>query len=184
METIITTLQERAEQSVVHLRQELGKLRTGRANLGLLDSVRVDVYGQQMPLNQLASLNIPEPRMITVQAWDSTNIAMIEKAILKAQLGLTPANDGVLIRLSIPPLTEERRKDIVKIVKRLGEDAKVSVRGARRDANESLKALEKDGECSEDDVKRVQGDVQKHTDKFVADIDATVEAKEKEVMTV
>jgi ribosome recycling factor len=183
-EAIIATAQEQMAQSLSHLQQELGKVRTGRASLGLLEDVRVESYGQSLPLVHVATLNIPEPRLITIQPWDAAVIPDIERALQKAQLGLSPANDGKIIRLPIPPLTEERRKDIVKVVCRLGEEAKVSVRNARRDANDQIKQGEKEGNLTEDDVKRMQHDVQKITDGFVAKVDDTVRHKEDEVMTV
>ncbi len=180
---MIPQFKDRMEKTLTSLRQELGKLRSGRASLGMLDDVRVDAYGQLMTLTHVATLNIPEPRMITIQPWDASLIPEIEKAILKAQLGLTPANDGKLIRLTIPALTEERRKEMVKMVKRHGEEAKVAIRNTRREANEAVKNAEGDG-FSEDDVKRTQTDVQKLTDDFVKKIDETVAHKEKELMTV
>lgn len=184
MNTIIPTMVKVMEQGLAHLRQELGKLRTGRASLALLDAVRVETYGQQMTLNQVATLNIPEPRLITIQPWDVSVIPAIEKAIQSAQLGLSPSNDGRLIRLPIPALTEERRKEIVKLVKRSGEEAKVGIRNARRDANEQVKQLEETAGHSEDEVKRTQQEIQKRTDAFVAEIDTIIAAKEKEVLTV
>lgn len=184
METIVKQTQERMERNVESLRQELAKLRTGRASLALLEDIRVDVYGQQMPLAHVATVNVPEPRLITIQPWDASVIPAIEKAIQTAQLGLTPANDGKLIRLAIPALTEERRKEIVKSVRKYGEDAKIAVRNTRRDANEGLKKSAKDNAWSEDDVKRLQTEIQKLTDGFSEKVDALIAGKEKEVMTV
>lgn len=184
MNAIIPTMVKAMEHGIAHLRQELGKLRTGRASLALLEAVRVETYGQQMPLNQVATLNIPEPRLITIQPWDVSVIPAIEKAIQAAQLGLSPSNDGKVIRLPIPALTEERRKEIVKLVRRSGEEAKVVMRNARRDANEQVKQLEKASGHSEDEIKRTQQEIQKRTDAFVAEIDTIIATKEKEVLTV
>ncbi len=184
METILTETRERMERHVESLRQELSRLRTGRASLALLEEVRVEVYGQQMPLSHVATLNVPEPRLITIQPWDASVIAAIEKAIQVAQLGLTPANDGKIIRLSIPALTEERRKEISKSVRKYGEESKVAVRNTRRDANEEIKKSSKEEGWSEDDVKRRQQDIQKMTDSYIEKIDALIAAKEKDVMTV
>lgn len=184
MQEIIQTMRQQMEESIAHLRHEMGKLRSGRASLNLLDDVRVDQYGQQTPLSHVATLNIPEPRLITIQPWDAAIIPEIEKAIQKAQLGLSPANDGKMIRLPIPALTEERRKDLVKVVHRAGEDSRVSVRNARRDANEAVKKAEKSEGYSEDDAKRTKQDVQKITDEFISTIDEAVTHKEAEVMTV
>ena len=165
-------------------KRDLGKVRTGRASLSLLDDVRVDYYGTPTPLNQVGTLAVPEPRLITIQPWEKNLIPEIEKAILKADLGLNPASDGQLIRLIFPPLTEERRKEMVKQVKRMGEDAKISVRNARRDANDTLKQLEKDKDISEDDQKRGEKEIQDVTDDFVARIDKVIAEKEKDLMEI
>ncbi len=165
-------------------KRDLAKVRTGRASLSLLDDVRVDYYGTPTPLNQVGTLAVPEPRLITVQPWEKNLIPEIEKAILKADLGLNPASDGQLIRLVFPPLTEERRKDMVKQVKRMGEDAKISIRNVRRDANDTLKKLEKDKEITEDDLKRGEKEVQDVTDDFVAKIDQVIAEKEKDLMEI
>ncbi|MBI4238473.1 MAG: ribosome recycling factor [Deltaproteobacteria bacterium] len=184
MKALVEKSRQQMEQSLEHLRAELTKIRTGRASLGLVQDVRVEAYGQQMPLHQVATLNIPEPRLITIQPWDASLIGAIERAILQAQLGLSPGNDGHLIRLPIPPLTEDRRKELVKVVKRIGEETKVAIRNGRRDANESLKEMEKAGAHSEDDVKRTHQDIQKLTDAIILKVDETVAVKEKEIMTV
>lgn len=184
MDEIISALRQQMQKCIEHLQQEMGRIRTGRASLSLLDHVRVEAYAQQMPLNQLATLNIPEPRLITIQPWDASTIPAIEKAIQKAQLGLSPASDGKMIRLPIPPLTEDRRKEMVKGLHRLGEEGKVVIRNARRQSNELLKKQEKEHELPEDDVKRVHDEIQKLTDQFVAQVDETIAHKEKEVMTV
>ena len=165
-------------------KRDLAKVRTGRASLSLLDDVRVDYYGTPTPLNQVGTLAVPEPRLITVQPWEKNLIPEIEKAILKADLGLNPASDGQLIRLVFPPLTEERRKDMVKQVKRMGEDAKISIRNVRRDANDTLKKLEKDKEITEDDLKRGEKEVQDVTDDFVAKVDQVIAEKEKDLMEI
>jgi ribosome recycling factor len=166
------------------LKVELGKMRTGRASLSILDDVRVDYYGNPTPLNQVATLNIPDPRMITIQPWEANLISVIEKSIQKSGIGLNPANDGKMIRLPIPSLTEERRKELVKHIKQHGEDSKVAVRNIRRDANEHLKKLEKEEHVSEDEIKKAQSDVQKLTDDFTKEIGEIVSHKEKEIMTV
>lgn len=171
----------KAVESFVH---ELSKIRTGRASTALLDTVRVDAYGSPMALNQVANVTTPDAHTIAIQAWDKGLMGAIEKAIMAANLGLTPSNDGTMIRVPMPPLTEERRKEIVKLVKKLGEESKVSIRNVRRDAMEHLKKAEKAEHFSEDDRKRAEDDVQKKTDGKVKDIDAIVATKEKEVMSV
>lgn len=165
-------------------RRDLSKVRTGRASLALLDSVQVDYYGTPTPLNQVGSLAVPEPRLITIQPWEKNLIGEIERAILKADLGLNPTSDGQLIRLVFPPLTEERRKDMVKQVKRMGEDAKVAVRNVRREANDALKKLEKSKEISEDELKRGEKEVQDVTDDYVARVDQVIADKEKDLMEI
>lgn len=165
-------------------KRELSKVRTGRASLSLLDDIRVDYYGTPTPLNQVAALAVPEPRMITIQPWEKNLAGDIEKAILKSDLGLNPSSDGQLIRLAFPPLTEERRKDMVKQVKRMGEDAKVAVRNARREANDTLKALEKDKDISEDEQKRGEKEIQEVTDDYVARVDQVLAEKEKDLMEI
>ena len=165
-------------------KRDLAKVRTGRASLSLLDDVRVDYYGTPTPLNQVGTLAVPEPRMITIQPWEKNLIPEIEKAILKADLGLNPASDGQIVRLVFPPLTEERRKEMVKQVKRMGEDAKISIRNVRRDANDTLKTMEKDKEITEDDLKRGEKEVQDVTDEFVAKIDQVIVEKEKDLMEI
>ncbi|MBW2478258.1 MAG: ribosome recycling factor [Deltaproteobacteria bacterium] len=171
-------------KSLDALKRELGKVRTGRASLSIIDDVKVDYYGTPTPLNQVGTLAVPEPRMITIQPWEKNLIPEIEKAILKADLGLNPASDGQLVRLVFPPLTEERRKEMVKQVKRIGEDAKIAVRNSRRDANDALKKLEKDKEISEDELKRAEKDVQDLTDSFVEKVDQIVAEKEKDLMEI
>jgi ribosome recycling factor len=171
-------------KTVDSLRKEYQKVRTGRASTALLDDIKIDYYGTPTPLSQVATLAIPEPRTITLQPWEGKMIAVIEKAILNANLGLTPANDGKVIRLNLPALTEERRKEIVKQLKKLAEDAKVAVRNIRRDAIDELKKLEKDKKISEDDLKRAEKEVQDVTNSSVAKIDEVLSHKEKEVLEV
>ncbi|MEJ2070319.1 MAG: ribosome recycling factor [Syntrophobacterales bacterium] len=162
--------------------QDLARVRTGRASVALLEGIKVEAYDTTMPLPQVASLAAPEPRLLTVQPWDPTLLADIEKAILKSDLGLTPANDGKLIRLPIPALTTERRKELVKVVKKMGEDAKVSLRNVRREGNDRFKDLKKDKEISEDEAHRAQDEVQKITDDFIKKVDAQTADKEQEIM--
>jgi len=181
---VITDMKAHMEKSVESLRREYQKVRTGRASTGLLDEIRVDYYGNPSPLSQVATLAIPEPRTITIQPWEAKIIPAIEKAIMNANLGITPANDGKVIRISLPPLTEERRKEIVKMLKKLAEDAKIAIRNIRREANDSLKKQEKDKKISEDDLKRAEKEVQDMTNAFVAKIDDVLAHKEKEVMEV
>lgn len=165
-------------------KRDLSKVRTGRASLSVLDDVRVDYYGTPTPLNQVGTMAVPEPRLITIQPWEKNLIGEIEKAILKADLGLNPSSDGQVVRLVFPPLTEERRKEMVKQVKRMGEDAKVAVRNVRRDANDTLKKLEKDKEITEDDLKRGEKEVQEVTDDYVARVDQVIAEKEKDLMEI
>ena len=164
--------------------KELGSLRTGRANSNMLDLVRVDVYGQKMPINQLGTITTPEPRSINIQVWDLNNVSLIDSAIKKSELGLNPQIDGQLIRLPVPDLSEERRIEMKKIVKSMGEKCKVSIRNIRRDANDELKKLLKSKEISEDDEKKYEKIVQDHTDKNIKLIDEKVLSKEKDIMTI
>jgi ribosome recycling factor len=174
----------RMEKALGDLQHALSTVRTGRASVSVFDNVRVDYYGTPTPLNQIANLHVPEPSMITIQPWDNSQINAIEKAILAADLGLNPANDGKIIRVPIPPLTEERRKEIAKRLQHVAEDHRVSLRNIRRDANEHMKKLLKDKAISEDDERRGLEEVQKMTDGYVAKIDATAKAKEKEIMAI
>ncbi len=167
-----------------HLQQEFAKVRTGRATAAILDPVRVDYYGSPMPINQVASMAVPDPRTIVVQPFEKAMLTPIEKAIREADLGLNPSNDGNVVRVPIPMLTEERRKDIVKTCKKFAEDSRVAIRNIRRDHNEMLKKIEKDEHLSEDDRKRGEQDIQKITDRFIKTIDDMTDAKEKEVMAV
>jgi ribosome recycling factor len=159
-------------------------VRTGRASLALLDDIRVDYYGTPTPLNQAATLSVPESRLIVIQPWDNSLLGEIEKAILKSELGMTPTNDGKVIRITIPRLTEERRKELVKLVKKMGESSKVGVRNIRRDVIEELRTMEKGKDISEDELHQLQNQVQKTTDTFVEKIDEVIEAKEKEIMEI
>ena len=182
---IESTLQEtkdRMGKTITDLKNELKRVRTGRASLSLLDGIRVDYYGTQTQLNQMASLSVPESRLIVIQPWDVSAIKEIEKAILKSDLGLTPSSDGKLVRIAIPPLTEERRKELVKVVSKMCEEHKIAVRNIRRDSNELLKGFKKDGDISEDDAFKAQDSVQKVTDEYINRIDETYKNKEKEIL--
>jgi ribosome recycling factor len=176
-------VERRMKGAVEALKSDLGGLRTGRANTALLDPVVCEVYGSMMPLNQVATVSAPEPRMLSVQVWDKTNLTAVEKGIAKANLGLNPMIDGQTIRLPLPDLTEERRKELAKLAGKYAEGAKIAIRNVRRDANEALKEDEKKKDISEDERKRAEDEVQKLTDKYVAETDAAAEAKEKEIMT-
>lgn len=182
-QTVKKNAEERMEKTIVALKKELSSLRAGRATPNLLDRIQVEYYGALTPVSQLANINTPDSRTILIQPWDKSSMGAIEKAILKSDLGLTPSNDGIAIRLGIPALTEERRADLVKMTKKSGEDAKVTIRNIRRDANEEIKKLEKSG-ISEDESRRHQEDIQKATDKFIVEIDKTLTNKEKEIMDV
>jgi ribosome recycling factor len=172
------------QASIEALKKKFASVRTGRASLALLDGLTIDYYGTPTPLQQVASLSLPDSRQIAIQPWEQKLIPEIEKAIMKSDLGLTPMNDGKLIRINIPALTEERRKQLVKVVKKEAEDAKVAVRNIRRDVNEDLKKLEKDKHISEDEIKKEHDEVQKITDFFVKKVDELLEHKEKEIMEV
>jgi len=175
---------QKMDKAVAALKHELSRLRTGIATPALVDHVRVDYYGTPTPLSQMAQVSIPDPKTIQISSWDASAIPLIEKAIIAANIGLTPNVDGKLIRLNVPALTEDRRKDIAKTVKKLGEDAKVAIRNVRRDVNEAVKAQEKGKALSEDQAKKLQEQIQKVTDKWTAEADKLVEAKTKDVMTV
>jgi ribosome recycling factor len=181
---VLNSAKEKMEKSLALLRAELSKVRTGRASTAMLDDIRVEYYGNPSPLNQVATLGVPESRLITIAPWDSTLIPAIEKAITTSNLGLTPANDGKIIRLPIPMMTEERRREMVKLVKKYGEESKVAVRHIRREAMDELKVLEKDKGLPEDEHKHLSQEVQKLTDQYVAKVDETLVHKEKEVMEV
>src|SRR5210317_1389646 len=171
IDDIYQDTQDSMSKSIEALERELNRVRTGRASLSILDGIKVDYYGTMTPLNQMATLAVPESRLITIQPWDVSVLKDIEKAILKSDLGLTPSNDGKIIRLAIPPLTEDRRKELVKVVHKMCEDRKVSVRNIRRDANDLLKGMKKDGEISEDDAFKAQDQIQKITDEQIKLID-------------
>jgi ribosome recycling factor len=181
---VIKEAEERMDKAIASLKRELTTLRAGRATPALLDKVTVDYYGSLVPVNQTANISVPEPRLIVVQPWEKSMLGPIEKAILKSDLGLTPTNDGSVIRLSIPPLTEQRRMELVKLAKKEGEEAKVAIRNIRRDANDAIKKMEKNGDITEDDMKHNQELVQKATDKHVDLVDKIVSEKEKEIMEV
>ena len=172
----------RMDKVITELQHEMSNIRTGRASIGLLDSVRVEYYGSPVPLNQVAQLHVPEPAMITVQPWDSSTIGAIEKAIRNADLGLNPGNDGKLIRVPIPPLTQERRRDLAKKLSHIAEERRVGLRNVRRDANEDLKKLLKDKLISEDEQRQALDSIQKLTDSQIAKIDQAAKAKEKEIL--
>jgi ribosome recycling factor len=184
MSDVIFEMAEKMEKSVEAFKNELSKVRTGRASLSLLDGILVDAYGSSMPMNQVGTLTIPESRMIAIQPWDPQMLPAIEKAILKSDIGLTPVNDGKIIRLYIPQLTEERRKQLVKQVKKVAEEFRVAVRNSRRDAIDILKKQKKDKDISEDDLFKLQDEAQSETDTYVKQIDEITASKEKEVMEV
>ena len=171
-------------KSIQSFKKDLSTLRTGRANSNMLDTIKVDVYGQLMPIDQLGTVSVPEARLISIQVWDKANIALIDSAIQKSELGINPQIDGQIIRLRVPDLTEERRKDLIKILKGMGEKGKVSIRNIRREANDELKKNLKNKDISEDDVKKNEKLIQDHTDNFIKKIDEKVISKEKEIMTI
>lgn len=181
---VIEAMSEKMENSLDAYRRELTRVRTGRASLSLVDGIKVDAYGSPMPLNQVATLTIPESRMIVIQPWDPQLISHIEKSIQKAGLGINPVNDGKVLRLSIPQLTEDRRKELVKQVKKISEEYRVAIRNSRRDAIDALKKLKNDKQISEDDLFKLQDEAQKTTDKHIKKIDDIMAEKEKEVMEV
>jgi ribosome recycling factor len=180
----LNELKRRMQGALAVLKQELGALRTGRASVHLLDPIHVDAYGQSMSLNQIATVSVPQPRMISVQVWDRSMVHAVEKAIMAANLGLTPSSEGQVIHLRIPELNEERRRELVKIAHKYAETARVAVRHVRRDGMDALKKLEKEHQISEDEHKRLDGDVQKATNQSIAEIDQMLATKEKEIMTV
>ncbi|MBI5216426.1 MAG: ribosome recycling factor [Ignavibacteriae bacterium] len=184
IKTIMKEIEDKMHKAVEVVRQEFSKIRTGKATTGLLDMVKVDYYGQHMPLKQVANLGVLDVHTLSITPWEKTMAQPIEKAILAANLGFNPINDGTIIRVPIPPLNEERRKELVKLVKKFAEEGKISIRNIRRDGIEKLKKAEKDEHFSEDERKRGEQDAQKFTDKFIKDIDALVVQKEKEIMEV
>ena len=177
-------INEKMQKTISVLAEELGSLRAGRANPAILNKVTIEYYGVPTPLNQIANVSVPEARMILIQPWDANMLKEIEKEIIKAELGIMPNNDGKVIRLNFPELTEERRKELVKNIKKIGEDSKVSIRTIRRDAIDSVKNQKKNNEITEDEVKSLEDEIQKITDKFTGEIDNMIAAKEKEVMQV
>jgi ribosome recycling factor len=179
---ILSETRQKMEKTAESLNQEFKKMRTGRASVSILEGIKAECYGTQMRLNQISSISIPESRLLTIQPWDQSIIGNIEKSILKSALGLTPVNDGKLIRISIPPLTEERRKELAKMAKKMAEESKVSIRNQRREANEELKELKKESEISEDEMYTYQDKVQKITDKFIEKIDEIRKEKEQEIL--
>jgi ribosome recycling factor len=184
MQDIVKDLEARMQAAVDLLAREFGGVRTGRATTALLDSVRVEAYGTMQPLSQMASISVPDPKTLVIQPWDASQMVAIEKAILKSDLGLTPGNDGKVIRLTLPALTEERRKQLAKTVGKLAEDARVSIRNIRRDANDRLKAMAKDKKVSQDDERRGHDLIQKATDKFVARVEDLTKKKEQEILSI
>lgn len=182
IDEIYEDTRESMGKSVSSLNNEYKKVRTGRASVSLLDGIRVDYYGTPTPLNQMATLSVPESRLITIQPWDVSVIKDIEKEIMKSDLGLTPSSDGKIIRIAIPPLTEERRKELVKVVHKMAEDYKIGIRNIRRDANEMVKSLKKDGDISEDESFKAQDQIQKITDEFIKRVDECAQEKEKEIL--
>lgn len=181
---IIKNAEEKMHKTVSVLNSELGTMKAGRANPSMLDKIQIDYYGSMCPLSQAANISAPEPRVLMITPWEKPLLKEIEKAILKSDLGLNPSNDGSVIRLVIPELTEETRKDLVKRVKKTGEEAKVAIRSIRRDANDKIKALKKDGDVSEDQIKKGEDDVQKKTDAIIKEIDQIIVAKEKEILSI
>ena len=181
---IIAQTEHKMKPTVEHTREEFVKIRTGRASTGLLDQIKVDYYGCPTPLNQVAQVGVGDARTLTVQPWEKNMVKVVEKAIRDSDLGLNPATSGDVIRVPLPPLTEERRRELSKVVRGMGEDSKVAIRNLRRDANTHVERLTKDKEISEDDERRAETEVQKLTDKYVAEIDKVVAEKEKEIMTV
>jgi ribosome recycling factor len=183
-EKILKDIEAKMEKSLSSLKTDLNKVRTGRASLALFDDIRVDYYGTPTPLSQVATLSVPEARLITIQPWDISVTAEIEKAILKSELGLTPASDGKIIRIPIPRLTEERRKELVKVVKKMAEAAKVALRNVRREANDQLKGLEKNKKIAQDELHQMMEKVQTSTDKYIERVDAALAVKEKEILEI
>ncbi|SRR6056297_1529920 len=182
IDLVLDETKEKMEKSLASFKAELRKVRTGRASLSLVDGITVDYYGTQTPLNQMASLSVPESRLIVIQPWDTTAIKNVEKAILQSNIGLTPSNDGKVIRLTVPPLTEERRKEIAKQVRQMSEDYKIAIRNIRREANESFKQMKKDSDISEDDAFAGKDKVQELTDKYTERVEAAYKEKEKEIL--
>ncbi|MBI5137428.1 MAG: ribosome recycling factor [Nitrospirae bacterium] len=184
MDAMLNKTRKQMDAAIEHLKRELARIRTGRASTSLLDDLMVDYYGTPTPVAQVATLSVPEPRLITINPWEGKMVAAIERAIMISDLGLTPSNDGKMIRLPIPPLTEERRKEFVKQAHKVGEEARVSIRNARRDAVDAFKRMQKDGDIAEDDSKRSQEQVQKLTDDYGRHVDEILKRKDHEIMEI
>ena len=184
MDQVHKQTEDRMKKSVHALQEEFNTIRTGRASAALFDKIRVEYYGNPTPLNQVATISVPEARLVVIQPWDKGIISDIEKAIQKSELSVNPSNDGKVIRINIPPLTEERRKEYAKVARNMAEQARVAVRNIRRDANDELKKQEKDGELSEDELKRAEDEIQKLTDKYVEEINQALESKESEILEI
>jgi len=184
MEAIKKNAEDKMKKAVKALEDEFKTIRTGRASAALFDGIRVEYYGQKVPLNQVATISIPEARLVIIQPWDRSVLSEIEKAIQKSELSVNPANDGKVIRIAIPPLTEERRKELAKVAKGIAEKSRVQIRNIRRETNEELKKLEKDSKLSEDQAKRGIDEIQKLTDKYIEEINSVLEEKEKEIMEI
>ncbi|MBN2351837.1 MAG: ribosome recycling factor [Spirochaetales bacterium] len=184
VEEVKKSSEEKMKKAIAALHYEFNTLRTGRASASLFDAIKVDYYGQKTPLNQVATISVPEARLVVIQPWDKSVLSEIEKAIQKSELSINPNNDGKVVRISIPPLTEERRKELVKLAKGKAEQSRVTVRNVRRDANEEYKNLQKSSKISEDDLKRGVDEIQKLTDKYIEEINQVLEAKEKEILEV
>lgn len=181
---VILKADEKMKKTISVLKTELASMKAGRANPTMLDRIEVEYYGGMVPVNQVANISAPEPRVILIQPWEKSSLKAIEKAILKSDLGINPTNDGSVIRLVIPELTEETRRNLVKNVKKVGEEAKVAIRSIRKDANDKIKGMKKDSQVSEDDIKKGEDEIQKKTDSYVKEIDKIIESKEKEIMAV
>ncbi len=181
---IISKSEEKMTKTIAVLKSDLATMKAGKANPTMLDRIEVEYYGSMCPINQVANISAPEPRIILIQPWEKGTLKDIEKAILKSDLGINPSNDGAVIRLVVPELTEETRRNLVKNVKKIGEEAKVAVRSIRRDANEKVKALKKDGDISEDEIKKAEENIQKKTDSYIKEIDTIITLKEKEIMAI
>ncbi|MDD4048980.1 MAG: ribosome recycling factor [Clostridia bacterium] len=184
LKDIIFETEEKMKKTIEAMKKELSTMRVGRANPSILEKIQVEYYGTMTPVNQVANISVPEPRLIIVQPWDKTLVAQVEKAILKSDLGLNPSNDGSIIRIAIPQLTQERRLELVKVAKKKAEDTRVNIRNIRRDANDNIEVIEKDKIVSEDDAKKGQDDIQKLTDKYIKELDGVLNIKEKEIMEV
>jgi len=183
-EEVLKDCESRMKKAIGALERDLSKVRTGRASVALVDDIKVEYYGTPTPIKQLATISVPESRLIVIQPWDTSIIGEIEKAILKSELGMTPSNDGKVIRIPIPRLTEERRKELVKLVRKMGEGSRVAIRNIRRDAIEKLRKMEKGKEISQDELRHYQNEVQKLTDKYIEKVDELIEGKEKEIIEI